>query len=65
MVGMSMWEDDGEERGEFRKVGMWRQIVKDLDDHAKGLNCVLNKQSTERFRAVPDLHWKNIPVAVW
>ena len=60
-----MWEDDGEERGEFRKVGMCRQIVKDLDDHAKELNCVLNEQSTERFCAVPDLHWKNIPVAVW
>lgn len=43
--GMSMQDDDREDRGEFREVGTCGQIAAGLENYVKELNCVLNEAS--------------------
>ena len=53
-----MWNDDREERGKFREVGMCGQIATGRENYVKELNCVLNEASWGAGR-VQGLDWKN------
>lgn len=61
--GMSVWDDDREDRGKFREAGTCGQIAAGRENDVKEFNCVLNEASwgggwlAEQFPVFAERPW--------